>query len=78
MCLFVLVIGKARLNLTRRSTTSPRLCESDKIKGGLVRMKEIAEMNIALIEDRGSLKFRVNTIKDGKVMGFFKPAKSLV
>lgn len=39
-------------------------------------MKEIAEMNIALIEDRGALKFRVNTIKNGRVMGFFKPVKS--
>ena len=40
-------------------------------------MKEIAEMNITLIEDRGALRYRVTTIKDGKVMGFFKPVKNL-
>lgn len=38
-------------------------------------MEKIAVAEIALLNDRGIKKFRVNFIKDNKVFGFLKPVK---
>jgi hypothetical protein len=38
-------------------------------------MKELGTMICSLMEDRNQLKWKVNVIKDNRVMGFIKPVK---
>lgn len=38
-------------------------------------MKEMGTMVVSLVEDRDTLKWRVNLIKGDKINGFLRPAK---
>ena len=39
-----------------------------------VNIRELAMMNVSLVQDRGMLKWRVNMVRDGRVFGFMRPA----
>ena len=36
-------------------------------------MREIKRIDVALVEDRSVLKWRVNLMTDGKLLGFIRP-----
>jgi len=36
-------------------------------------MKEIKRVDVALVEDRNTLKWRVNLMFDGRYLGFIRP-----
>ena len=41
----------------------------------MIKIRERGTITLSLLEDRGQLKWRVNLIKENRVVGFLKPIK---
>lgn len=39
-------------------------------------MIEVARVEMAMLEDRGTNKLRVNLMKDGRIFGFIRPVRN--